>query len=376
MGEADQLRRYLPVLQYDSQGSFLADSPGIMTDRPGNLLKRADGTSAAGGTGRPALSLSHLGWPRYADGAIAERSDHLDAVGRQYVLQAREMHYGEYANRIYGRAARGEDDGWWLQYWFFYLYNDKSFLGFGRHEGDWEMVQVRLDPGGDPVAMAFAQHGHGQRCDWAAVHRHGLRPVVYVARGSQASYAAAGRHDAPVVPDYADGRGQRVADAGLVDIGSEPPEWLHWPGRWGSSRARSRVESNSPRGQAHQDKWTHPGTFFAEADDIGRHRGRQERPPAPVPPAITVRRQGDRAVVSYRLAAVSTGPRPVLLLVSVDSKGDDLPPATEAHRVTGTHGELEHLLPLADGSYDVRVSAADELGNTSDAVVAHLASTR
>jgi hypothetical protein len=37
--------------------------------------------------------------------------------------------------------------------------------------------------------MAFAQHTHGQRCAWNALtleDEH--RPVVFVARGSQASY--------------------------------------------------------------------------------------------------------------------------------------------------------------------------------------------
>jgi hypothetical protein len=255
------------VLQYDSLGSYMADSPGIMTDRPRNLLKRADGTICAGGAEGPALTLAHLGWPRYADGTVAHRTDLIDSVGRDYVVQAREMHRGAYADRIHGRAVRAEDGGWWLQYWFFYLYNDKAFLGFGRHEGDWEMVQVRLDPGGRPAAMAFAQHGHGQRCDWAAVRKHGPRPVVYVARGSQASYATAGRHDAPIVPDYADGKGRLVVDSVLVDIGREPPGWLRWQGRWGSSRARAKVETTSPRGPAHQERWKAPG------DVLRRGRG-------------------------------------------------------------------------------------------------------
>ena len=121
------------------------------------------------------------------------------------------MHRPGFADQIHGHALPADDGGWWLQYWFFYLFNNKAFLGFGLHEGDWEMVQLRLAADGRPRAMAFAQHQHGQRCDWGTVEKLGERPVVYVARGSQASFATAGRHEAPIVPDYADGRGPELA---------------------------------------------------------------------------------------------------------------------------------------------------------------------
>ena len=120
MSTADELlARHLPVLRYDSQGSFLADSPGVLTDRPGNQLKDAGDRPRAGADGKPALDLEFLGWPQYGDGTAAARADYLDAVGRDYVMQARQMHRGEYADRIHGRALRSGDGGWWLQYWFF-----------------------------------------------------------------------------------------------------------------------------------------------------------------------------------------------------------------------------------------------------------------
>jgi hypothetical protein len=245
-------------------GQFLADSPAIPTNRvspegQGNELKRADGRSiakAAGGRRRTLLALDFLGWPNYADGAAAARSDYLNARGRDYVVQAREMHRGGFADRIYGHARPADGGGWWLQYWFFYLLNTKAFLGIGLHEGDWEMVQLRIGANGCPSEMAFAQHAHGQRCGWALVEKGGARPIVYVARGPQASFASAGRHDAPVVPDYADGKGREVAQATLELIDAESPAWVAWPGRWGSTKARTKLESNSPRGPAHQESGT------------------------------------------------------------------------------------------------------------------------
>ena len=189
----------------------MADSPAIMTNRcapggdPANLLKRARGdvvASAAGGRRRPRLNLDFLAPVSYRNGAPVAASDHLDACG-DYVLQAREMHRGEFADRVYGHAVEGDDGDAWLQYWLFYLYNNKAFLGFGLHEGDWEMVQVRIGAGGEPESMAFAQHGHGQRCRWDVLEKRGARPVVYVARGSQASFplrAGTRRRSCPTTP--------------------------------------------------------------------------------------------------------------------------------------------------------------------------------
>jgi hypothetical protein len=376
------LKRHLPVLSYDSQGSFMADSPATLTNRiapsgEANVLKRANGeviATAAGGRRRPRLVLDFLGWPRYGDGAEVARSDFLDATGRDYVLQAREMHRDEFADRIYGRATRADDGGWWLQYWFFYLFNNKAFLGLGLHEGDWEMVQVRLGSDDRPVAMAFAQHSHGQRCRWDVVTRHDEhRPVVYVARGSQATFPFAGKHDAPVVPDYADGKGARVADARLEVIDTDRQGWVGWPGRWGSTRARHRLESNSPRGPAHQDKWAEPETFHEECDEVERRRGAPRAAPAgPPKPGITARRDGERAVIAYRFPRAPQRPAPVQLIVTLDAPDDALPPATYAYPADSAGGELEHPLPLDDKPYEVRASAADEHGNVGEQTVAEL----
>ena len=116
--DAALLDRFCPILRYDSQGSFQADSPAVLTDRVAagggvaNALKRVDGTvvaSASGGGPRSKLDLGFLGWPGYRDGTKAARSDYLDAVGRDYVEQAREMHRPPHADRGYGHVAR--DDG-------------------------------------------------------------------------------------------------------------------------------------------------------------------------------------------------------------------------------------------------------------------------
>ena len=45
------------------------------------------------------------------------------------------------------RRRRRADGGTWLQYWLYYSYQDqdRGIVRTGRHEGDWELVQYRVD---------------------------------------------------------------------------------------------------------------------------------------------------------------------------------------------------------------------------------------
>ena len=139
--------------------------------------------------------------------------------------------------RSCGHVARDADGRAWLQYWFFYYFNNKAFLGFGLHEGDWEMVQVGLDPRGRPTAMTFAQHDHGERCAWKQAEiQDGTRPVVYVARGSQASYPRAGRHRAERHRGEAGDRGERGhvmirSESRAIDLVASKAVTLAWKAR-------------------------------------------------------------------------------------------------------------------------------------------------
>jgi hypothetical protein len=380
--EAELLLQHCPVLAYDSQGSFYADSAAIMTDRvsadgkEANALKRADGTivaNANAASGAPRLELDFLGARKYANGAIAEAGDFLDAVGKDYVLAGREMHRPPYGDVVHGHVAVDADDARWLQYWFFYYWNDKAFLGFGLHEGDWEMVQIRLDTAGRPREMTFAQHTHGQRCAWSVVEKQGERPVVFVARGSQASYPRAGRHDAPLVDDVADGKGRRVSPRVEV-LRDRAPRWLGWAGRWGSTHARWAPESQSPTGPRRHGQWNDPLAFHEDAVVFDPRRAAAlPPPPAPAPPRIEAHREGAHATIRCRFRRRSGDePRAVQVVISVDSPEDDLPPATYAFPVEAADMTITHPLVLEDRAYVVRASAADDSGHTSETVEAAL----
>jgi Vacuolar protein sorting-associated protein 62 len=173
----------------------------------------------------------------------------------------------------YARAAPVGDSGVWLQYWLFYARQDqdRGILRTGRHTGDWEMVQYRLDAAGRPTEAVYAQHAGAERGPWRAVELRDGHPVVYVARGSHASYFRAGVRDRmwPDPNDEADGRG-RVARPRLVRLTSTTPPWIRWPGRWGGARARWWVpgEQDSPRGPAFQpERWRDPADWAARAHD-------------------------------------------------------------------------------------------------------------
>jgi hypothetical protein len=141
---------------------------------------------------------------------------------------------------------------WWHQFWTWWLYNPKEYLGFGMHEGDWEMVQIGCDDqqGDKPVLMTYSQHKSGQKHEyWSGVQLEAGRPKVYVAVGSHANYYSV-HHDEV---DDADGRGVRV-DPQVDEFGA----WATWNGQWGNS-------DNSPGPLPSHLSWRAPHQFHSQA---------------------------------------------------------------------------------------------------------------
>jgi hypothetical protein len=164
---------------------------------------------------------------------------------------------GSRAPTVYARVAGNR-----IQYWLFYADNphDRGIVRTGRHEGDWELVQVnprrRL--------ITYAQHSWAEACRYG-----GGRPTVYVANGSHASYGAPGRHDRPWPDpdDEADGRGRRV-----IPVVEPFGDWLDFRGRWGRSEASwIPGESDSPPGPKFQESraFQDPEAFHERARACG-----------------------------------------------------------------------------------------------------------
>lgn len=243
----------------DSFGAFASANPWVAFDEQIDTLSLAYLGSAYSGSGprggTPAMSTDYISergdgtWgPFFSSDGFANDAAYMEALPG-------------YANRIYGRVAHGEDGKMWLQYWFYYYFDSQGDFGQNVHEGDWEMVQVGLGAGNSPDTAAYSQHGDGERCTWPAdidvVNGH---PVVYVAQGSHASYFRAGHYDDPDPDDDAGGQGIEVTSPTLIQIQSQSPSWVGWPGLWG--------DTDSPPGPAFQgSKWGDPSTWATGLHD-------------------------------------------------------------------------------------------------------------
>jgi hypothetical protein len=302
------LERYKPLLRFDRQYDYpLASARGIV-ENPGNLLRTADGEVIARVGGDPALTLELL--TAYPDDR-EPRTDDCLCEGADVLGDARRMEPDpRYAGCLYGRVVRDDGGRDWLQYWFWLYYNPKNLFGFGKHEGDWEMIQIGLGEGG-PEVLAYAQHDSGEarkadEAEW--VERDGARhPVVYVSPLSHASYFEAGTHPYPVGIDHPYGDGPEALP-GIEPFG----DWAHWPGRWGNTeRVIARKIGNGPPSPARQSKWTSPAAFQAKMRRrgfralIGRLLHRLGGPFYPNRPELSARLEGRRCIVDYRLTSTS-----------------------------------------------------------------------
>jgi hypothetical protein len=177
----------------------------------------------------------------------------------------------------YAHVAREPNhDGFTLQYWFFWYFNQFNDL----HEGDWEGMQLSFASnttagalGEEPSEMIVFQHAGGERAAWeeGKVQKEGTHPVVYPAAGSHATF-----YDSAVYL----GNGQNGSGVGC-DNTSEPlrelrlrpvllpetaPEhgafqWLSYRGRWGE---REKGYNNGPTGPVTKTVWREPFAWMAQ----------------------------------------------------------------------------------------------------------------
>lgn len=385
------LDRHRPLLHYDSLESFRADSAaticGLVAPGRCNSLHRADGSliaAAAPGEEVARLELDFLRGGTYPNGAPVHDGDHLDECGGSHAADALALRQLEgHGDVAYGRGRRDEEGRLWLQYWFFYYYDDKGLLGLEQHEGDWEMVQLRLGETLAPEAATFARHSGAERLSWDEVELadcdEGPALVVYPARGSHASLPRAGSFEAAVVPDHNDGLGPRVRPA-LRTIADDGPGWVLWPGRWGATRRREFFEADSPRGPRQHPQWWDPAELHREARPMGRNVKPEatNRPigwgwPGPVP-RLEVRREGELAVVSYRFGEPAAGEgEPARFVAAPFAAGDDGPSAAHSLAIEGREGSFALPLPAGREWSGLRASVVSDRGVAGETVAATFA---
>jgi hypothetical protein len=379
--EMSLLERHRPIVQYDSLESYRADSVASIVNlamgRRCNSLRRADGTTIAASVqpeeGDVALlDLDFLGPTTYANGLPVRDDDYLEQSGGSHAADALAMrHRQNCADVVYGRACRDREGRLWLQYWLFFYYNDKSFLNLGLHEGDWEMIQLRIGEGGLPEEATYGQHSGGARAAWNELERRSAggdeAPVIYCARGSHACLFRAGAQPAPVVPDHNDGLGPSQRPR-LEPIGGGAG-WAGWPGRWGSTRRREAFEGTSPRGPGRQPRWHEPAEFHREARP---YREVEDLPGTPPPaPTLSARREGPTGLVSYRFPAATKGQgRPARIVAAPYRSGETEPPRTQTFKVDGGESAFALRLPVHAEYEGVRLSVASELGVSGETLSA------
>ncbi len=327
----DLLKRFQPVLRYDSNEQYFVDSAQQWTDCPGNELRRKDRSDGTKGQvvamAGDALSLAFLGPDGYENGAQFEDGDIIGNPGKNYreeYIQLRTQR-PELNNRMYGRTVE-HNDRLWLQYWFWYFYNDYQLaFSAGTHEGDWEMVQIRMHPTEDhPDLAVYAQHRYGEKRPWDGVEKVGERPVVYVGRGSHASYFEPGFHQTEAWYDLADGKRGAPDPLELELIGADTHAWMRWKGRWGDTKPnpddKLGLHSNAPTGPGRKKQWAKPNDWLNEATETTLAK-------AQVAPDVQIARDEGKLRIDYDFT--KRNPRPIEVVVTVNSRDEKgIPPKT------------------------------------------------
>lgn len=343
----DLLRRFQPQLRYDSLEAYFADDPRQMVVNPGNELRRGSEVLAR-------VDDTSLTWERL--GPDGQKDDVLSIKGKDYAVQYARLRqkHPDLNNVMVARAKADRHGRLWLQYWLWYFYNDYRLTAdVGLHEGDWEMVQLRLGDDGVPDYAVYNQHKKAQRRPWDRVEKdphNSDTAIVYVARGSHASYFEPGVHPTEVWADVCDGG--RPGPPARLEIVDDTTPWARWPGHWGDTKPRNAVESDSPTGPGRKKEWADPARAFDEAYEEDNGKG------ALGGAVFGVGRQGGVLIISYNLIRLDG--TPVSITVNVNSSDEPgVPPKafslnlpTQARR-----GKVTTTIPVdAAKTYDVRLS--------------------
>jgi hypothetical protein len=365
-GFDELLEQYKPQPRYDRQEAFFADAADQLAVNPGNELHVGGKVMATAETG---LTLASLG-PVYKDKTKAGNDDALSIQGKDYRDQYTRLRQSQPAlnNWIYGHAKVDGQNRLWLQYWFFYFYNDYQLAGgIGLHEGDWEMVQLRMkgtaDQLGDsPDIALYAQHAYAESKSWDDVElTDDGRPVTYPGRGSHASYFAPGVYETEGWYDIVDGR-RPTPELQLKILPDKPAGWVAWPGTWGDTRPETKgIDEPSPTGPAQHQYWDFPDKLQDKAI------GRKPKKPAKPPKLNAARRDGELWVMcDFRGEAAGV---PLRLLATVNSREEKgVPPKTFTFDVAAKANEIGQFNTKfhldSKKHYEVDLSITVETGGT------------
>jgi hypothetical protein len=178
--------------------------------------------------------------------------------------------------------------------------------------------------------------------------------MVYVARGSHASYFEPGFHQTEAWYDLADGK-RNSPRTTLEMVSDGTPAWIAWSGVWGDTRAKvGGIDQPSPKGPSAHASWANPDGALATAWE-------PQRKDAIAAPAVVIARESGRMRVDFDFTRNSspTTPPPASLQVTVNSSDEaGVPPRTYTFHVPETRrGTLATEVPLDPAKhYDIYAS--------------------
>jgi hypothetical protein len=228
----DLLERHAPRLHFDA---LERSRPSLVDDylRLSTFLDEADAVVPGSPPALDAISSHHE--------QLESRLNPLkEDLGPKTQVRSNAMlrEYGGWqdlagAGICYGRVYTKDARTLFLQYWLFYVDNP-CVLPPGRHDGDWELVQIRLRSNGEGFESTHVTvAGHGKPAT-RKLEPGEERPSVFVAVDSHASYLKAGAHPSLPLSDVCvpDSSGQ-VPLVEPLPPDEMAPAWITWRGRWG-----------------------------------------------------------------------------------------------------------------------------------------------
>jgi len=210
----------------------------------------------------------------------------------------RQVNYEQ--NAIYYRGTE-QSSYIFLQYWHFEPSSSIPESTDVYHEGDWEMFQIAVEPNITdeelkPIAVTASQHYYGQTIRWAEIGNgpgsqdqdyvgkwpsENLRPIVYVALNSHATYFRGGYFRVSSTPGDTSNHGLQYETAPLPwPIRDDATEWIvynyvlyefdhemipYWHGNWGEELWVPGSSDNGPPSPKYRNTakimWTDPKGF-------------------------------------------------------------------------------------------------------------------
>lgn len=166
----------------------------------------------------------------------------------------------------YAHAFKKAEGGIVLQYMFFYAYNgptvDLKFVSFGVHQGDWEHIDVHLNPDYTIRDVFLSAHTAQKAGNYVSPHKlrwhEKTHPIIFASRFGHASHKKIMKF-----PDKnLDVTGKGVpwdTQYYIVNVDKPGQEWIYFRGSWGNSKTKlflgQQREGGSPKTPYYQSWW-------------------------------------------------------------------------------------------------------------------------